>query len=291
MEKYGIVDTGSNTIVLIVYEIKENMPHVLKYISTPAHLIDYVKDHMMSKQGIETARRTLAEYASILDEMEISVRYADITEPGRIQNRNELMDALASTGFHVIALTGEEEAACDYYGAMLTYREIKDGVAFDVGGGSTELIRFQNGECIDAMSFPYGCVRLSHLSLDTDICQIEIEKARKQYPSLDIHCSGLIGIGGTMRAAGLVVDALYGKHCPMQVKDLEDTFRRLRENETAAVQAMKQIVNAARIPVFLPGIHMILEICHAFHAKHIYVSETGIREGFLLKYVLKQEFL
>jgi len=286
MEKYGIVDTGSNTIVLIVYEMVEDMPHVLKYISTPAHLIDYVKDGIMSQSGIDTARKTLEEYAFILDDMDVSIRYADITEPCRIKNRKELIDALSSTGFHIIPLSGEEEAACDYYGAMLTYKEIRDGVAFDVGGGSTELIRFQNGECIDAMSFPYGCVRLSHLPVDTEICKIEIDKVRKQYPSLDINCENLIGIGGTMRAAGMVVDKLYSKKKPMPVIDLANSFDRLIKQESEAVQVMYQFVDPARIPVFLPGIHMILEICHAFGAKNIYVSATGIREGFLLKYVI-----
>lgn len=286
MKKYGIVDTGSNTIVLIVYVLNDGIPEVIHYESVPAHLIDYVSDHVMSREGIDKAAETLRYYAGILDEMQVGIRYADITEPCRIENAQELIGVMESAGFHVIPLTGEEEAASDFYGAMLSYPQIRDGIAFDVGGGSTELISFHDGTITDAMSFPLGCVRLAHLPLDTDACRRALEDARKQYLSLDTQVNVIIGIGGTMRAAGLLADSIFHTSHILKVSDLRELFVRLCEKEPEAVSAMEKIVNAARIPVFLPGIHMILEICDIYGAETIYISDTGIREGFLLRYVI-----
>ena len=110
MTRYGIADIGSNTVVLLVYEAYGTSLRNLKYISTPAHLIDDVKDGRMSPEGIRKASDILKGYAAILDGMEIEYRFADVTEPCRIENRDELIAALEESGFKVYPLTGKEEA-------------------------------------------------------------------------------------------------------------------------------------------------------------------------------------
>jgi exopolyphosphatase/guanosine-5'-triphosphate,3'-diphosphate pyrophosphatase len=47
-------------------------------------------------------------------------------------------------------------------------------------------------------------------------------------------------------------------------------------------QIVSQTVEPSRIPVLLPGMHMILEICDVFNTEEIMISDTGIREGFLM---------
>ncbi len=286
MKQYGIVDTGSNTIVLIVYEIQEGRPIPVRYYSDPVHLIDYVKDGALEPIGIEKAKASLMQYAEMLDTLDIESRHCDITEPCRVLNASELISALEETGFVVHPLSGAEEAACDFIGAKLSYPSLKDGVAFDVGGGSTELISFQDNEIVDAMSFHLGCVRLAHLPLDTSACMEEIEKAAAQYPSLAKKQDQLIAIGGTAKFATHVIEALHGQGKTYPVAFLKDLFDRLCDKEPAAVSVMKQIVNPARQPLFLPGIHMILEISRFYGAKTLCFSDTGIREGFFMKHVM-----
>ena len=94
MTRYGIADIGSNTVVLLAYEAAGSTLRNLKYISTPAHLIDDVKDGVMSAEGIRKASEILKGYAAILDSMEIEYRFADVTEPCRIDNKDELVAAL-----------------------------------------------------------------------------------------------------------------------------------------------------------------------------------------------------
>ena len=57
-----------------------------------------------------------------------------------------------------------------------------------------------------------------------------------------------------------------------------------------ATKAMKKVVDKARIPVFLPGVHMILEIARIFEAETIVVFPTGIREGFLMSVLQENDF-
>lgn len=280
--QYAIADIGSNTIVLLVYEMENHIPKPILHISTPAHLIDDVDENkVMSKQGIQKATTILNEYAKKLDEMHIHYRWADITEPCRIQNQNELVQSLRSTSWQIYPLTGEQEASYDFLGVQYSYPDLKDGIAFDVGGGSTELISYQDGKPIDAMSFPLGCVRLAHLPLDTPQCKKYIQEAQQQYPSLDRICKRLIGIGGTVRAAGKVYTSFYPTSSRMQVNQLEDIYAHLVQKDERYVQAMQANVGESRQKVFLPGLHMVLEIARIYQAESILISSTGIREGFL----------
>ncbi len=282
MNRYGIADVGSNTVVLIVYEVNADQLKQLKYISTPVHLINYVKDGQMSHEGIENALAVLKQYAAILDDMNISYRFADITEPCRIHNAEELIEALEQSGFEIHPLTGEQEALYDFEGAKFSYPDVHEGIAFDVGGGSTELISFKDDKAVEAMSFHLGCVRLAHLPLDTQECRKEILKARSGYPSLDTDAKTIIGIGGTARALGLVCEKAYGNRHHIRVDDLKDAFVRIRDKEPVMTQIVSQTVEPSRIPVLLPGMHMILEICDVFNTEEIMISDTGIREGFLM---------
>lgn len=282
MEKYGIVDIGSNTIVLIVYEIHDEKPVSLLYKSNPVHLIDTVnKDRIMSKEGIEKAHQALMEYASVLDQMDVKYRFADITEPCRIQNQKELVDALKDTSFEIYPLTGQQEAEYDFTGTRYSCSDITDGIAFDVGGGSTELISFHDSKAEDAVSFHLGCVRLAHLPLDTKACEDEINRMREAYASLDVKCSHLIGIGGTMRAVTMLTDHLHHTGNALPVSSLKEVYENLINHDDKTEEAFHKIVDSARQPVFLPGLHMILEICRIYEAEKITFSVTGIREGFL----------
>ncbi|MGM9941640.1 MAG: hypothetical protein ACI32N_06580 [Bulleidia sp.] len=283
MERYGIADIGSNTMVLLVYQMKDGKPEGIYHKSTPAHLIDDVsQDRVMSQAGIDKAVHVLEKYAKKLDEMGVTYRFGCITEPCRIVNQVSLVQALETTGFEIYPLSGQQEAALDYRGTLFSCPQIAEGIAFDVGGGSTELISFTDHQVIDAMSFPLGCVRLAHLPLDNTDCEAGILKARKDYPSLDITCDTLIGIGGSLRYAGLLLDELYHTGNCFPVSLLQETYEKLVDRDPVCTMAMEKVVDQARIPVFLPGVHMILEIARIYQSESILISPTGIREGFLM---------
>lgn len=122
MTQYAIADIGSNTIVLLVYEMVNHYPTPILHISTPTHLIDYVDgDRIMSKEGILKATEVLQSYADKLDEMHVQYRFADITEPCRIQNKEELVASLQATGWDIYPLSGNEEALYDFLGTKYSY--------------------------------------------------------------------------------------------------------------------------------------------------------------------------
>ena len=286
MREYAVADVGSNTMVLIVYQIHNGIPVAKSRQSVPVHLIDYIENGAMSETGIQKACFTLMTFAGQLDQKRISFRKAFVTEPARnISNQKEFLNALCRTGFDVTPLTGQEEAELDFRGSRITYPDLMQGAAFDVGGGSTELISFHDGEIVDAISIPLGCVRLSHLPLDTPDCRNALLQARSDHKSLNKVWPTLIGIGGTCRAAGILTDHFFHSGTFMKTSDLKMIYTQLQADSFEAVTALEKLVDPDRQPLFLPGVHMILEIANLFDAEIIRVSDTGVREGFLLDHL------
>jgi len=283
MEQYGIADVGSNTMVLIIYRMESGIPVPVLHRSVAAHLIDEIHGGAMSARGIEKASGILKTYAAILDEHGVSFRRAFVTEPARnIDNKDQFLSMLSASGFQVSALSGEQEAAYDFLGSRLDCRGIHDGAAFDVGGGSSELIVFRDDHPVTAISLPLGCVRLAHLPLDTDACRAALEEARSAWPALQDSFPAIIGIGGTARAAGQLMDRLHGGAPCMQVSQLREMFASAEAGDPVVTDAIRKTVTADRLPVFLPGVHMILALADLLQATTIRVSATGVREGFLL---------
>ena len=86
----GVIDIGSNTIVLNIYELKENIPIVTFHESNATHLVGYIENKVMKEEGILKACEVLKHYVSILKEKNIESYKAFITEPARnITNKEE----------------------------------------------------------------------------------------------------------------------------------------------------------------------------------------------------------
>ena len=143
--QFGVIDIGSNTVVLIIYELVNEFPKVIFHTSSHVHLVSYIENHVMKEEGIEKTCNVLKEYKKILEEYQIKEYKAFITEPHRnIDNRKEMLQAFSNCGIEVIALSGKEEAELDYLGSLIDTKFISTGTAFDIGGGSTEFISFKD---------------------------------------------------------------------------------------------------------------------------------------------------
>lgn len=288
MQKVGLVDIGSNTIVLLIYKITEDTFEIIHHESEPVHLVSYSKDGHMDNMGIEKACEVLKQYRKILDSYSIQDGYGFITEPWRrIDNDQEMIQAFTDCGFEIHALTGEEEATYDFLGSRIDTNDIASGIAFDVGGGSSEFIRFENQVVCEAQSIPYGCVRLKQLPLNKETVDKPLQQMVIDYPKLSTTCKEIIGIGGTVRAAGKVCEAIFGTSSTMSIKNLEDIYTKLENNDPSTTEIMHEVVSKGRWEVFLPGLNMVLGIAHLYHAETIRISSGCVREGFLMRVILK----
>ena len=282
MSKAGIIDIGSNTVVLIIYDSIDPI-HVEQYYSEPVRLVSYNHDGHMAQEGIDKTLEVLQRYKEILKDANITDVGAFITEPWRhLDNTEELLNGLGKSGFVIEPLSGRQEAEYDFLGSRMDCSDIETGNAFDVGGGSSELISFRNGEIHEVLSLPIGAVRLCQLPIDPSIPEQYLKEAFVKAPRLlDTPSETIIGIGGTARATGLLAQELYPNE-PIALSLVETMLENLLKEDPATITAMKNVISPGRWPVLAPGMNMLAGIMRAYHAKNLRVSEGCVREGYLI---------
>ena len=139
----AMIDIGSNTIRMAVYEIKDgHAAQVMKRKHTVG-LSAYVRNGVMQEEGIRRAAEVVSEYRDFLAGMGVKNTIAFTTAALRnAKNSAEAVAALeARTGLSIRVISGEEEAAFDFAGAIHDLAA-DDGVIIDIGGGSTEIILY-----------------------------------------------------------------------------------------------------------------------------------------------------
>lgn len=154
---HGIIDIGSNTVRMAIYDIKGEQIDFLMKKKHMVGLAAYLKDNVMSKAGIDKVCEVLSEFKSFLEIFHITHIAAFTTAALRnCQNSEEAVgEIIRRTGIQVEIISGDMEAQYDFVGAIHNIEE-RSGVLADIGGASTELVAFEDGSIVNKISLPMG---------------------------------------------------------------------------------------------------------------------------------------
>ncbi len=160
----GIIDIGSNSIRLVVYQGPARLPAIRFNEKVLAGLgRGLAATGAIEKSALKTARIALARFAAIAREMECTVVRTVATAAVRdARNGSDLIAAAEHLGLTVETLSGEQEASAAGYGVLSAIPEA-DGIVGDLGGGSLELVRIRSGKIEDRVSFPLGVLRIGDM--------------------------------------------------------------------------------------------------------------------------------
>ncbi len=305
MARYGIIDFGSNTIRLCIYEVectprkplqKKDIQTLLNY-KVMAGLAAHIKDGAMTEQGIKKAIKTIN--AHLRRASHFSCERIDVFATAVLRNCTNSREATAAieAGIdkRITILSNEEEAHLGFLGASLD-RYLGIGTMIDIGGGSTELTHVNNGLDLDKVSIPQGSLS-SFASYVSGLLPTtkEVESIAKHFRSLatkegaSIYSSSqLYGIGGSIRSAAKV----YGDLCndgerfeyllPEHIDDILSLYS--KDPDAFARQALHTVPD--RIHTFIPGCVIIRELFTLCKADRLDILKYGVREGYLAERVL-----
>ncbi|MGM9540796.1 Ppx/GppA phosphatase family protein, partial [Anaerovibrio sp.] len=154
---YTIVDVGSNTIRMNVYDIKDDKLKILFTKKATAGLASFVKDKRMSAAGVDRVVEVLEDFKETLNNLNIPEMHVFATASLRnVENSQEAVAEIERrTGLFVQVLSGREEAELDFLGAARE-ANVKKGLLVDIGGGSTELVAYKDGKILSAVSIAKG---------------------------------------------------------------------------------------------------------------------------------------
>jgi exopolyphosphatase/guanosine-5'-triphosphate,3'-diphosphate pyrophosphatase len=160
----GIIDIGSNSIRLVVYQGPARLPATLFNEKVMAGLgRGLAETGELAPGALALATEALERFAALAREMEVeSLRTVATAAVRDAANGQVLLDAAARIGLPVELLSGEQEAIAAGMGVLSAIPDA-DGIVGDLGGGSLELVRVKKGEIRDRASFPLGVLRVAAL--------------------------------------------------------------------------------------------------------------------------------
>ncbi len=296
----GIVDVGSNTIRLSIYRCEAGTNQLLLHRKTMAGLASYVEDGRLSLEGVQVVCRVLSEYRSLLSNLEIAPMYVFATASLRnITNTQEVVrEILRETGLNVDVLSGREEAALSFCGAVQGMTD-RSGLMVDLGGGSTELLHYEDGKILSAYSLPIGALNLFNRFVsqlhptgpERKAIRNQVREQLEQESVTLCPTAHICGVGGTVRAACKVANHFFNRpeDCRvLTVDELKLLLKKLKKMDTETMRAILKIV-PDRIHTIVPGLLVLDVICQTCGAEDITASVYGVREGYLRRRVLHED--
>ena len=296
--KQAIIDIGSNSIRLTVYETTDSSFKSLFRAKIMAGLAGYATDGTLSAEGIDCACRSLLEFKDTLQSLAIeNVRAFATASLRNVSNTEEAVAAIKeATGFTVEILSGEEEALLGYYGAMREL-DITDGSYIDIGGASTEVVSFKDHQPQEAFSCAIGSLNLYRRCVKKILPSAEAIEFINQEIETEIHRvhpadfpkrSPLVCAGGTARGIAKMARKQYDlpQDCmTVTAEQIEGLYDILVKRDRTALNLILRVV-PDRTHTIIPGILIMRQMLKLFKADNIVVTNFGVKEGYLYKNIL-----
>ena len=144
---YGVIDIGSSTVRMAVYDISPaGGAEMLLKKKHVVGLARYVEGGRMTQAGIDKAVEILREFCAFLACFRINHVCAFTT--AALRNASNSREAVAEierrTGLSIRVITGDEEATFDFIGATHGLSG-ESGLLVDIGGGIRSSCRSLRG--------------------------------------------------------------------------------------------------------------------------------------------------
>jgi exopolyphosphatase / guanosine-5'-triphosphate,3'-diphosphate pyrophosphatase len=298
----AFLDIGTNTILCLIAECNDSGNfRVLDDLAEITRLGQGVdQTRLISQAGEERSAAVLQSYLDRCARAGVQEIVAVGTSALRdAANSGEVIERWQrQLGLRVRVISGDEEAAYSFLaarqGLALAGQEL---LVIDIGGGSTELIRGNAAGIAAAVSVDVGSVRLTERFVHSDPATAEergsmaqeIDRALAPAAtrwSRDLSALTLVGIAATFTTL-VAVEKKLARYASGEVHGSrlsDDEVRRQIELYHSMNNARRQQIaglHPQRADVILAGAVLVERIMTLFAARHVIVSDQGVRYGLL----------
>lgn len=307
MQRIAIIDIGSNSARLVISHIYKNGAYNMVFNQKESLRLSQKTDKngLLSKEAFSDTLKIMHAFSAMCRQYQADKIIAVATAAIRnAKNGSRLTDEIAeATGIHLHILPGHAEAYLSYLGVINTL-DVKDGILFDLGGGSTELVLFRDRKLVDSVSIPLGAVNTSGMfntrntmppNVFSDI-SFFISTRLSQYPWLKEAKLPLIGVGGTVRTVAKMIQK--SKHYPssrvhnyiFSAQNFRTLFKKLRGTD---LEQRKKVpgLSDGRSDIILAGMSIISCLLDQTGSKRIITSGCGLREGLFHDYYARMNHI
>lgn len=292
--KIAAIDIGSNAVRLLIVEVitydkKEIQYNQINFLRLPLRLgVDVFQTGEISQHSAEKMIHAMHVFQSLLIFYDVKSLKACATSAMRdAKNSKNIIESVEQqTGIKIKTITGEEEAFLVHYHHISKNMDREHGFLYaNVGGGSTDLIFFVDGEIKYEKSFDIGTIRiLKNLvkQSDWDMLKAEIEANIKSH--LPVVA---IGSGGNINKIFSLSKKKEGKPLSLDfLKKYYATFNSFSAKELIHIYGLRE----DRADVIVPAMQIYINMMEWANIKEIYVPKIDLVDG-LVRTLYQEERL
>ncbi len=305
MTRFGAVDCGTNSIRLLITDVRRGDDGVLEL--TELHrVMEIVRlgegvdaTGRLADAALQRVREALAGFAELMRVERVeAVRMVATSASRDASNRDEFFsmtrEILADWGVEAQVISGDEEAALSFRGAVDDFHpEEGPFCVIDVGGGSTEVVVGDcDGTVHAAVSVPMGSVRLTERFLvDSPPTPEQVKRAHDYVAGqvervlAEVPVAGartIVGCAGTYTTLSALAQGLE-TYDPSAIHLSTLRFSALRSLNQSVLAtdrrtlAENPVMHPGRADVFAGGVMVIDGLMDMLEAVNAAAKEKGSR--------------
>jgi len=282
--RYAAIDIGSNAVRLLIADIIENNGSVSfkknTLIRVPLRLGDdaFLDQHISERKSTDLVK-SMRAFRELMDVYKVKDHLAFATSAMReAKNGADVVKQVKDeANIDIEIIQGQKEAKIIYASHVEdNIDKHKNYLYIDVGGGSTELSLFSDGELLASKSFNIGTIRM----LDnqdkeetwTDMREF-IRANTKNFKSI----SG-IGTGGNINKLYKLSEEKNG--APLSFNKLKSLYTYL--NSFSLKDRINVLgLNQDRADVIIPASEIFITVMKWANIKNVYVPSVGMVDGII----------
>jgi exopolyphosphatase / guanosine-5'-triphosphate,3'-diphosphate pyrophosphatase len=297
-EPVSVIDIGSNSVRLVVYEGIVRSPTVLFNEKILCGLGKGIADTgRLNEKAVADALAALKRFRALSKQAGAKAMHVLATAAAREAANGSLFVAEAEgiLGCKIQVLTGQEEAYFSALGIVSSFWR-PNGIVGDLGGGSLELADVKGTQIGEGITLPLGGLRLSDMSGGSLAKAAKLARTHLSKARLLENGAGraFYAVGGAWRnigklhmgATGYPLHVMHEYEIPYAEAAL--FLRRVAKGDADKIPGI-ETVSRNRQSLLAYGAAVMLEVIQRMKPHSVIMSGLGVREGYLYSLLGRQE--
>ena len=288
--KIGIIDIGSNSVRLVVFDGVRRTPLPIYNEKAFCALGKGLSDSgKLNPAGVEMAKASIDRFLLLARLMEVVELQVLATAAVRdAEDGEKFVQALEKKhNVHIQIISGKREARLGAMGVLSSFHK-PEGLVGDLGGGSMELVLLEKNCIAEQTTLPIGPLRmLEEGKSDPEKTRRTVKKYFSEYPWItDAAIPNFYAIGGSFRAIAKINMARHGyplkilHHYTVEAEELKELLQMLSAMSAEDVARLAG-ASSKRAPALVPAAAILLQLMEEARTKRVIFSAHGIREGYM----------
>ena len=289
--KFAAIDIGTNATRLLIGEVDFEDPTAFikkeAYIRVPLRLGEEVfESGFISKEKAVDFSKSMRAFKLIAEIFQVKdLRVCATSAMREAINAPEIKEYVEeTTGLNMEIISGMEEAELIFSTfSLLQLDKQTSYIVIDVGGGSTEISVFENGERVASKSFRIGTLRLLKNKVSKD-GWTEIQQWLIENVDITSKAHQIFATGGNINKTHKLLGGGFME--PISLRKLESLRDELNALDLSDRMSQFQL-KADRADVIVPALDIYLFVLKVLGAQEIIVPKIGLVDGMIYNMYLK----